>query len=582
MSKRKRSEHQAYQRFVLSKLLAALILASTAHNGYLYLMCDEFALQHHRDLQERSSSSLSHQSPRSSRNDWKVRKGRQKHKHNAYDRPSKSIPSNQTRRTKLFQSISVQFSTANKDSVNKADQYRRHDDNCTVPAFMKYWNDNSHGGSTVSEFHSVYETTSTQNEKQFLVFQPDYAGFNNVRMAFETMVVLAKITNRILVLPPAFQYPHFILTGQPYQFTDFFDLTKVETIEFSDYLETILLPNFPNESPPNNRTRFLDGRSNELFDWVESILPSITWQRNQCVVGFPDSRRNLSQVEAIFDEILRHDESDKVSPRIKPLRYFASPVPVDGSARDRLEELQAGRTQLCVYDEELQQAPSIYYSNSDLTGVRPLIPFHTFFFLQDWRQDVQLKRFVRDHLRYSNIIHCTAGRIVARLQKTMADSTYDAMHLRRADFMHWKQDGHVSGAAEFVREQFFAPNRTLYIATDEKDGGFFAPLKKHYNILFLSDFVHELGDVDPNLYGMIEQIVCAHAGTFVGTYLSTFSAYITRIRGYLANKNNWPGALKGGLERTEYMGHGGSYRYAMKKYVAVKPDSFWTREWPSA
>lgn len=48
---------------------------------------------------------------------------------------------------------------------------------------------------------------------------------------------------------------------------------------FSDYLETVLLPSIDtNETltTPYNRTQFLDGRSQPLYEWLESILPNIT------------------------------------------------------------------------------------------------------------------------------------------------------------------------------------------------------------------------------------------------------------------------------------------------------------------
>jgi hypothetical protein len=39
--------------------------------------------------------------------------------------------------------------------------------------------------------------------------------------------------------------------------------------------------------------------------------------------------------------------------------------------------------------------------------------------------------------------------------------------------------------------------------------------------------------MNPNHLGMVEQIVCANAHTFIGTPLSTFTGFITRMRGFM-------------------------------------------------
>lgn len=49
------------------------------------------------------------------------------------------------------------------------------------------------------------------------------------------------------------------------------------------------------------------------------------------------------------------------------------------------------------------------------------------------------------------------------------------------------------------------------------------------------DYADDVGlkRLNPNYLGMLDQIVCTHADVFVGTWFSTFTGYIIRLRGYL-------------------------------------------------
>ena len=38
--------------------------------------------------------------------------------------------------------------------------------------------------------------------------------------------------------------------------------------------------------------------------------------------------------------------------------------------------------------------------------------------------------------------------------------------------------------------------------------------------------------MNPNTFGMVESIVCSRAKAFAGTYRSTFTGYIHRLRGF--------------------------------------------------
>lgn len=123
---------------------------------------------------------------------------------------------------------------------------------------------------------------------------------------------------------------------------------------------------------------------------------------------------------------------------------------------------------------------------------------------QDWQQDLWMKRFMRDHMRYIDEIQCAAARVVAavrqRARGRIANNTegiFDTMHIRRGDFQY-KATRVNADEIYRVTKRVFAEGSTVYIATDERDRSFFKELSEHYDTIFMSDFLAELGDVNTN------------------------------------------------------------------------------------
>jgi GDP-fucose protein O-fucosyltransferase len=450
-------------------------------------------------------------------------------------------------------------------------------------AEMSYWRDDL---PPKKEFRSIYD-----GEGKYFVYEPDEAGFSNVRMGFETVVALTKATGRTLVLTPTMRFAQLEHQHQEgirsYAYTDFFDVSNIPVISMEEYLNGVAmngqLRNAKGEVtfPPYNRTNW-DGRLGNtgnpgigeatlFFKWLSESMLAINWKRDACVIPFPsenDSKR-LHSMHTAVTKILKDDKgNDGRNARIQS--YSGNPIPVNSSMADRLREMLADRVKLCEYDTKHQEAPSIYMTGHENTGSRPLIQFFAYLFFESWEQDLQMKRFIRDHLRFSDIIQCAAARIIEGIRaiaRKVGDGNndrggFDTMHVRREDFkgLDVYKDGIVQ-PHQMIDAKFFESQRTVYIATDEKDKSFFEPLHKHHTILFLHDFDHLIKGMDPNYYGMIEQLVCAKGDKFVGTYYSTFTGYINRVRGYHAQKTGTSEARRGYLN-SEYMGHNGYYRKA--------------------
>ena len=59
---------------------------------------------------------------------------------------------------------------------------------------MSYWKDIPSDSSFVSPFY---------DPEKYLTFEPDVGGFNNIRMSYETIILLAHSMGRTLVMPPS-------------------------------------------------------------------------------------------------------------------------------------------------------------------------------------------------------------------------------------------------------------------------------------------------------------------------------------------------------------------------------------------
>lgn len=155
------------------------------------------------------------------------------------------------------------------------------------------------------------------------------------------------------------------------------------------------------------------------------------------------------------------------------------------------------------------------------------------------------------------------------------------MHIRRGDF-HQQFKGSILSAdtlaTTFKSVTAKRERKTIFIATDEKDIAFFEPFKRHYQVLFLADFMHLLKDVNSNYYPLIDQLISSRGDIFIGTHLSTFTSYINRMRGYYSWRDKLDGYEKGKID-SYYFSQGVTEKH--REYFSIH-SPFWAYEFPEA
>ncbi|GAX18598.1 hypothetical protein FisN_10Hh195 [Fistulifera solaris] len=456
---------------------------------------------------------------------------------------------------------------------------------------MVYWSDIPEDNRHISPFY---------RPNQFLTFEPDNGGWNNIRMAMETVLALAFAMGRTLVLPPEKEF--YLLTAKHHQgqqqrkhfsFAHFFNMRAIHEehaglsiISMSEFLsEHVMKGQFVDRAtgqatfPPGNRTEW-DGvppaEMDELFRWLRKVAHVAPWNPEKCLAAFPterDNDTNLRELELKMKNNPPHWED-----------YVDNPVPVDAPAVDRLAENWAERDSLCIYDTEMQHSPLVHFSGDHKLGARLLVHFYAFLFMEDWKQDLWGKRFIRDHVRYIDSIQCAAARVVqairhrVRSKESSEGGEFDSFHIRRGDFQYKKTRVEASQILQQAQKKI-KDGATVYIATDERDKSYFKPLMEHFDVVFLDDFMDELQGINSNYFGMIDQLVASRGRVFFGCWFSTFSSYIMRLRGYHENKRKLPG-YDHGISNSWYYVLEDRFDH-MQHYYPVKK-VFYAREFPTS
>jgi hypothetical protein len=145
--------------------------------------------------------------------------------------------------------------------------------------------------------------------------------------------------------------------------------------------------------PPGNKTDWNNQHGTEqiLERYLHKVGTLPGWDPNQCMVAFPKDPSNFEELKSMLKSI--QDTPPKWE------SYIGHPTPVDASPEERLRENWAWRKELCMYTEELQNAKLIHFA-TEAEENRLLVHFYAFLFFESWKEDLWMKRFVRDHVRY--------------------------------------------------------------------------------------------------------------------------------------------------------------------------------------
>ena len=322
--------------------------------------------------------------------------------------------------------------------------------------------------------------------QKFLAFQTDFGGWNNILMQFEIMVVMAWITGRTLVLPPA--KPFYLLGEEPRLLEDFLDLNELRR-----QIPVLTAEEFVEFSKLSHETA-ADEKYHE-FMHNHGYMPP--WNGLDNILLFPpDALQTRPELQA------------------------------------RLAGPRQAKRQLVTISDEAEHCDLLYFpmtKEQRMFGVA-----ECFYLFGDEKLERQARTLLREAIRFREDIINLAERAIDA--PVLSGTQYSAFHIRRGDFQY---DQTQIGANQILEhtEALLSLGQPIYVATDETNGAFLDVFRKKFAVVTFDCLPGEIvADIPDHWCGIIETLICAAApGRFIGTRLSTFSSRISTLRGHLSH-----------------------------------------------
>eukprot|EP01120_Amphizonella_sp_Union-15-10_P007386 TRINITY_DN2485_c0_g3_i4.p1 TRINITY_DN2485_c0_g3~~TRINITY_DN2485_c0_g3_i4.p1 ORF type:complete len:442 (-),score=67.61 TRINITY_DN2485_c0_g3_i4:58-1383(-) len=356
--------------------------------------------------------------------------------------------------------------------------------------------------------------------ERFLLFSTS-AGHNNRRISLELAYSFAYVTNRTLVLPPPEYTPPF---PNPISFNQVYNLEDMRAgVPVLEDHEFKALPNYDTLIQDKIIANFTDiGTSESLF-----VFPKIP-------------HPNTSEYQILMK-----------------WREPRSPV---GSWGIQIRDTYT----LPRWNESsIVEFPTILFCH-----------FYIYFYFTPESQIKfhHLTKSVRDHVHYKEKIFAMAAKIIDHLPER-----FSTMHYRRGD-LQFPENRNVKPVTVFNNTLLLLQEgECLYVATDEETevfkNEFLTIFGKRYRIEVFATYAYLVKDIPNYLIPLVEQIVCSQGRVFIGTRQSTFSGYITRLRGYMKN-----------IENKDFYWTTVNFPDGYKTEESFKPSHHktWNREYPEA
>jgi len=275
-----------------------------------------------------------------------------------------------------------------------------------------------------------------------------------------------------------------------------------------------------------------------------------------------------------MDQLLDFEHLEKVP----GIRLVPMNVTLDEFHRVYLKEAPIGKTTNGIQMEHIKTSmtkltPSTqgYFQRLLKNSKERVVVFYGRFYSYKWRP-LELYQ----QIQYSSYLRALSRVIV---KGAFGDEAFNSFHLRLGDYeaMALKKNSDARSFVKHSKKHGFEKDKPVYLATDGKvfaENGtsfepYYRPLSYFEKLVTyrklqsipaadeaLQDFVARLPvNVVNDMFGLVEQLICAQADNFVGTAFSTFSKTIRRMRRFLSK--TFPEAPTERLQWTVMVNWGG-------------------------